>query len=57
VTRLVHPGTGGEFDAPASSVPMWRRAGWAKPEDLAPAEPAGTDEQDGGTTPAQDQEM
>jgi hypothetical protein len=28
VTRLVHPETGGEFNAPESAVPIWQRSGW-----------------------------
>lgn len=39
MTRLVHPETGGEFDAPPSAVPTYQRAGWAI-KDQAPAKPA-----------------
>jgi hypothetical protein len=33
--RLVHPETGGEFDAPERSVPLWQRSGWAVKDDPA----------------------
>lgn len=29
MTRLVHPETGAEFDAPERAVPVWQRSGWA----------------------------
>jgi hypothetical protein len=39
VTRLRHPETGGEFDAPERSVPVWQRSGWTR-VDQPPAAPA-----------------
>jgi hypothetical protein len=32
MTRLAHPETGGEFDAPDRAVPLWLRSGWTVKE-------------------------
>lgn len=38
--RLVHPRSGGEFDADERSVPQWLRSGWVPAADRREAKPA-----------------
>jgi hypothetical protein len=56
VTLLVHPVTGGRVDVRPQAVGIWRRSGWATPEDLAaPGQAADTPpggDETGRTEPA-----